>query len=720
MYKVSSYEVRKMDELKGVVRKIIFSADSGGFSVFSLDNSETKKSCTVTINGIAPFAGQRVTLRGCWIKHPRFGMQFKATAFDILEASGSMEAKQFLESGIINGIGPAMAERIIDHFGDQTMDILKNDIDRLLEVNGIGKKSLEKIKISYGEISGLQEIILFLQSVGIPGKFAAEIQKLYGEQTEEVFTNDPYRMVHEISGLSFKDVDKIALAKGISIEDAERITYGINYTIGEALRSGHSCAPKELVFKKAAMLLGLNVETVSTTGEEEIENGHIPSLTYDGTTYIYLPYLYEAETESVYKIKSLLCQKIKQNQELSLSRFERENHITLADKQKEAVNKAMSTGFLIITGGPGTGKTTLIRAIIMCAEQQGLDVKLLAPTGRAAKRLAIASGRDADTIHKALEAEIRDNGSTFFNRNESDQLKEDFIIVDEASMIDISLLYHLLSAVRDHTRVILVGDVDQLPPIGPGNPLKDLIFSEEVPVVRLDHIYRQENGSAIIENAARIRQGEMCVSDDGEFQIISVHSEDEALQYALQICDDERYGVNENKLKMQVLSPMYRGTCGVDYLNQTLQYRLHPTGDTGPGVHFSVGDKVMQKKNDYEKGVYNGDIGLIWAVSDDKIFVHYYDKEIVYEGVERNDIQLAYAVTVHKSQGSEYDTVVFILLPTHQFMLQRNLLYTGVTRARKKTILITTESALKKAIDTEYIALRYTLFKQLLRGEVAV
>lgn len=377
----------------------------------------------------------------------------------------------------------------------------------------------------------------------------------------------------------------------------------------------------------------------------------------------------------------------------------------------------MKSRVLVITGGPGTGKTTLVRAIITAAEQHDLKVHLMAPTGRAAKRLAIASHMDADTIHKALEAEKREDGGTVFSRDESDPLEEDLIIVDEASMMDISLFYHLLSALKEEARLILVGDVDQLPPVGPGTPLKSIIAWGKVPVTKLKHIFRQKEGSGIIENAALIREGNMCIPDEGgEFKILPVWSEEEAFDTVISLCRSLHYGEGKEKMALQVLSPMYRDQCGVDNLNHAIQELVHQK-QIPPGNHFFVGDKVMQKRNDYDKGVYNGDVGIVWSVTDKRIAVSFYDREVVYEKEERNDLQLAYATTVHKSQGSEYDTVILVLLPTQRMMLKRNLLYTGITRAKKTTYLITTEEALAKAVGTVETGRRYSLFFPLLTGE---
>lgn len=705
------------EELRGTVRKIIFSSDDGRFCVFLLEDKESRKIMTAAYRGPAPYVGQPVLLRGCWERHPRFGMQFKCSTLENTKPEETEEIKLFLASGLIDGIGPSMAGRIVDHFGRKTLDVFENRIDDLRQVPGIGRKTLAKIKESYEKVREEQELIMFLQSLGISESFAADIRKRYGEETEDVLSGDPYRMVRDIPGLGFQEVDRIALAKGVDPDDADRVTKGIEYTISRALAQGHACAPESSVFRNASLLLGVTEDIVREAGKESIENGFIPSLVWNDKRYLYLPSFYEAETESALRIKSLLHAEPLGSSRLAVEKFEREKGLTLADRQREAVEKALKSGVLIITGGPGTGKTTLVQAIITAARQFQLKVRLMAPTGRAAKRLSLSSGVEADTIHKALEAELHDSGRTFFNRNESDPLKEDLIIVDEASMMDISLFYHLLCALKEGARLILVGDIDQLPPVGPGSPLKDLIAWGEVPVVRLEHIFRQKEGSGIIDNAARIREGQMCYPDEeGEFLIYYAASEPDAFREIMLLCRDMDYGSEKMKMKMQVLSPMYRGACGVDHLNRAIQELVHDHPVEG-AVHFLPGDKVMQKKNDYDKGVYNGDLGIVWAVDKNKIFVRFDSKEVVYEGEDRNSIQLAYAATVHKSQGSEYDTVILVLLPTQGIMLKRNLLYTGVTRARKKTILISTEDAIARAVSRADTASRYSLFLPLLKGE---
>ncbi len=704
------------ETLEGVVIVVIFHSNDGMYCVFRMKEQQSGSVITVTGQVGVPSAGQKVSIRGCWVRHPRFGMQFRAESMMKALPDSAETMVQYLGSGEIEGIGPAMAKRIVDTFGSRTLDVLENNMEALLEVPGIGRKKLERIRASFDERADSRNMVILLQRAGVPVRFASVLQKTYGEGLRQVLHNEPYRIIKEVSGVTFHMADRIASLEGVSKYDESRILCGIFCVLMEFSQEGHCCVPAVAACQKAAQLLQVDEEMVYSEALAAAEDGEIPSVRWRKQLFLYMPSLYEAETESCYRIKMLLRAPYLGNASLALEKFEREHHITLAEEQRAAVNSAMESGVLIITGGPGTGKTTLIQAILTAAEQNGKKIRLMAPTGRAAKRLSLASGRTADTIHKALEAE-RHGERTFFARNESEPLEEDLIIVDEASMVDMRLFYRLLCALKEGARMILVGDTEQLPPVGPGAPLKDLINWGEVPTVRLARVFRQKEGSGITRNAARILEGREPETDlTGDFRIIHVGSEEEAFHQVMALCQEAGYDGEEQKWDMQVLSPMYKGLCGVDSLNRAIQaYVQQKPAETLSG--FCRGDKVMQTRNNYEKGIYNGDIGIVWSSLPQKVIVQFPDKDVTYEGEEMKELQLAYAVTVHKSQGSEYERVILVLLPSQKRMLQRNLLYTGVTRAKKQTIVVTSGCALTEAVHRYRMAGRCSMLLPLLAGE---
>ena len=700
----------------GTVESIVFVAADDSFCVFKMRLAQQYKSWTLVGNVSAPLVGEEVEVSGTWVEHPRFGRQLRITALRRVRPQSAAGIVRYLGSGLFRGIGPALAKRIVDHFGEETLAVLDTSPERLAEVRGIGETTWRNFAQTYHEVSDLHALTLALEEAGVAERFAAVLQKQYGESALTVLENDPYRLARDVEGFPFRSADALAMHAGMPQDSMDRIEAGVNEVLLRGAERGHSCLKLATLARETARLLRIDEDRIREALGELLEYGVYPVTIVDDTAYVYHLSLYEAETGVAHHIERL--QTVEPltvvGAEMILEKWAAKEEVTLAAEQIQAILAALETGVLVITGGPGTGKTTLVRALLAVVSQARLRTVLAAPTGRAAKRLAETSEQDASTLHKLLEAGLVEDASVF-QRDAQNPLKGDLFIIDEASMLDVSLMYHFLEAVPDHARVIFVGDVDQLPPVGPGNVLRDIIASDTVPVVRLEHIYRQEEGSGIALAAAAIRQGQMPVwRDDVTFIDCA---EEEALEEVLSLCRTLRYADPERQFAMQVLAPMYRGICGVDALNQALQRQAHGyMGKSNRGLQ--VGDKVMQRKNNYEKGVYNGDLGEVYAVGEEHIAVDFRIKNSTYERGELQELQLAYALTVHKSQGSEYETVVLVLLPSQQIMLQRNLVYTAVTRAKSHVYIVGSPAAFKKALRTQHTAGRTSLLRARLTGEI--
>lgn len=717
-----------MEELivRGIAERILFEASDSDYRVFRLHDESDDTTYTVTGHGTKPLVGDRLEVKGHWVQHKRYGRQFAADSWSRVIPESLDGIERFLGSGAVKGMGPALAHRVVAHFGKDTMEILEKDAQRLLEIEGIGPKKLAVITESFYEEKQINDIAYDLEQHGVAGRYAGRLLQKYGDDVKYVLTEEPYRMIQEIDGFGFKTADQIALAYGMDRQSPQRLSAGLAYVLQTMTQNGHVCIPDAELVRRAAFLLQADALGLHDILQDTVDVGQLRTADFEGTVYVYTPEAYEEEEYIADRIREMAEMKplsIKTHVQLFLDRWQDSCHFELADKQREAVEKSLQSGMTVITGGPGTGKTTVVQTIIRLAEQEGLRILLCAPTGRAAKRLAETTQRKAKTIHRLLVPDGYVGKVQSFEYNETKMLPADLVIVDEVSMLDMEMMYHLLNALKPQCRCILVGDADQLPSVGAGAVLHDVIASETVPVVRLDTIFRQKEGGRIVTNAHLINNGRLpVVNEDLEFRFVEIETEaDGATQIgALYRSEVEETG---DEFAVQVLSPMYKDPCGVDNLNQLIQERLNPAipgkGELkGRHMIFRVGDKVMQKHNDYEKGVFNGDIGQIFAVQHDMVYVRYPEQDVKYEGAEIDEITLAYAITVHKSQGSEYHTVIMALVNSHSIMLQRNLFYTAVTRAKRKVILVGTKRAVQTAVQNQRTSRRFTLLIPRLQGEL--
>ncbi len=714
--------------VRGIAERLLFEAPDSDYRVFRLHDEDDDATYTVTGHGTKPLVGDRLEIKGHWVQHKRYGRQFAADGWSRIIPESVDGIERFLGSGAVKGLGPALAHRVVAAFGKDTMKILERDPQRLLEVEGIGPKKLAVITESFYEEKQVNDIAYDLEQHGVAGRYAGRLLQKYGDDVHYVLTEEPYRMIAEIDGIGFKTADQMALAYGMDRQDPQRLSAGLTYVLQTMTQNGHVCIPDAELVRRAAFILQADALGLHDILKEAIEVGQLCTADFQGTVYVYTPEAYEEENYIARRIQDMAAMKplpMKTHVQLFLDRWQDSCHFELADKQREAVEKSLESGMTVITGGPGTGKTTVVQTIIRLAEQEGLRILLCAPTGRAAKRLAETTQRKAKTIHRLLIPDGRQGRIQVFEYNETKLLPADLVIVDEVSMLDMEMMYHLLSALKPQCRCILVGDADQLPSVGAGAVLHDIIASGQVPVVRLDTIFRQQEGGRIVTNAHLINSGRLpVVNEDPEFRFVEIEDEAQGAEKISALYNSELLETGD-KFAVQVLSPMYKNPCGVDNLNQLIQGRFNPPAEgkgelKGKNVIFRVGDKVMQKHNDYEKGVFNGDIGEIFAIQKDMVYVRYPEQDVKYEGQEVDEITLAYAITVHKSQGSEYHTVIMVLVNSHAIMLQRNLFYTAVTRAKRKVILVGSKRAVQTAVQNQRTSRRFTLLIPRLQGELIV
>lgn len=716
-----------MEYITGTVEKITFQSNDGPFVVFRLQAPGFSSAVAVVGKLTAPLVGEEVEVAGEWVEHARFGRQLKADSYRRIAPTSEKGIERFLASGAIKGIGPSLAARMVSHFGRRTLEIIEHYPHRLVEVEGIGTKKAEAIRDAYASQAELREIMLFLEMHGISGGYGARIYAQYGAAAIEILSANPYRLAAEVDGIGFRTADQIAMSLGLGREQPERLAAGIHHALNQTAQAGHCCLPDYILVEETAKLLSVDTVEVALTLKAMLREGSLSVEDKADMTLIYPAWLYQAEkntAERLLRLKAKAKQLPNLNEAETVANWEQQNSVALAEAQREALAASLAYGILVLTGGPGTGKTTTVRGILGVLEQSGLKILLGAPTGRAAKRLSEATGREAMTVHRLLEAAGGKEGAPLFARNEYNPLDADAIIIDEVSMMDIVLTSYLLRAVPEGCRVIFVGDVDQLPAVGPGSVLKDIIRSEAVPVVRLSEVFRQAGESIIVQNAHRINRGSQPqLNGSSDFQFRRIEDSDAVAEAIVSLCAKELSEEGFDVLReVQVLSPMHRQTCGVENLNRLLQEALNGAAVdkaalTSLNQTFRTGDKVMQMKNNYEKGVFNGDIGFIQAINEGQLYVRFPDNDVVYEAGELGELHLAYAMSVHKSQGSEYPVVVMPLVAGHHIMLQRNLLYTAVTRAKQKVIILGGQAALNTALMNDRTKRRYTLLAERLRGE---
>lgn len=708
-----------MEYLKGIVERITYSNSENGFSVIRLKTENKEELVTVvgTLPSLNP--GTQLMLKGDWKTDSKYGKQFSVKSYKELMPSTLTGIEKYLGSGLIKGIGPVYAKKIIKKFGLSTIDIIEKTPDRLSEIEGIGEKRLEMIKSGWDEQKEIKNVMIFLQSHGISTTFAVKIFKRYGKKSVEILKENPYRLADDIWGIGFKSADKIAENMGFEPFSYSRCRSGFFYILNEASNSGHCYLTREEITEEAQKLLDI---------DEEVINDHLLTAVRDESLIndngcIYLPPMLFSEIAVSKKIKEITnypgIYSPTGVQEI-IEKIEKEEKISYDIIQKEAIEKVVSSKFMVLTGGPGTGKTTTTLGIIKVFQQMGAEVVLAAPTGRAAKRLSETTRMEAKTIHRLLEFKPGEG----YKKNPDNQIKGDILIIDESSMIDLLLMHNLLKAVPVTMNILLVGDVDQLPSVGAGNVLKDIINSKRIEVVKLERIFRQAENSEIIMNAHRINKGlfpELKSGRDSDFFFIQEEEPEKVVEIINDLCTRRipKYYKVDPLNDIQVLAPMQRGETGAQNLNRVLQKSLNKNtqGLEQGGHSYYPGDKVMQIKNNYDKGVFNGDIGIISNINfEDRIInVHFDHTDAVYESADFDELVLAYAVTVHKSQGSEYKVVIAPLTTQHYMMLQRNLLYTCVTRAKKIMILVGTKKAIFLAVKNNNITKRNTRLGEFLK-----
>jgi exodeoxyribonuclease V alpha subunit len=716
-------------DLQGQIERVTYTSEESGFTIAKLRVNGHSDLVTVVGNLLGPVPGETLKIRGEWARHPKYGEQFKVLQYKTAVPASVYGIQKYLGSGLIKGIGPVMAKRIVNRFGVKTLELIEKDIGKLSLVEGIGEKRIRMIKKAWDEQKEIRDVMLFLQSHGVSSGFATKIFKQYGDRSIEIVKRNPYRLATDIFGIGFLSADRIAEKLGFAKDCQIRAEAGILYVLQQLAEDGHVFYPYERLVEKSQEILQVDREVISRACAAIALDKRVTFEDLDrelaefrqNHKAVYLPKFHAAETGIAAMMTRLLNspKAIRQvDSDKAIAWVQKQLSITLARNQTQAVRSAIANKVMVITGGPGTGKTTIINAILKIFAKLRIKIKLAAPTGRAAKRMTEATGHEAKTIHRMLEYSLQKGG---FQRNEKRPLEADLVIIDEASMVDTVLMYHLLRALPPGTTFILVGDVNQLPSVGAGNVLRDMIASGAVPVVELNEIFRQARESAIVVSAHKINQGLLPSLRPGspidDFYFIEQEEPEEALRIILELVKTRiprRFGFQALD-DIQVLTPMHKGTLGAENLNIELQRALNP-GEEGivrGNRSLRVNDKVMQIKNNYDKEVFNGDIGRIDRIDLESqvVTVAFEGWKVPYDFSECDEIVLAYAVSVHKSQGSEYPAVVIPVHTQHYLLLQRNLIYTAVTRGKRLVVMVGTKKALAIGIKNDRMERRYTYLK---------
>ena len=715
------------DEIEGILENIVFRNDENGYSVVRIKPSDSIRKIVATGNLIGVNIGEKLLLKGNWIIHPEYGQQFQVVSYQVEQPVTSEGIVKFLSSSLIKGIGPRTAEKIVKVFRERTLEVIEKEPDKLETVEGIGRAKREMIEKGWREQKEIKNIMIFLQQYNINTTLALKIYKTYGDESFQVLRSNPYRLTEDIYGIGFKTADKIAQNLGITQNSEHRIQAALKYLVLQFSEDGHCFARREELLLRSEELLAVSRNEI----EKELKLMLARGILLADEDAIYYPAYFYSERKAADRLKALISLKSSQLSQFRTLDWEKvfnwlyeKRQIKYTALQEQAIRECLTNKVTLLTGGPGTGKSTITAALTSIMEAKKLKLILGAPTGRAARRLTELTGHPAQTIHRLLEFSWQDGLQ--FRRNEGNPLEAALIIIDEASMLDTMMLHHLLKAVQNDTHLVLIGDVDQLPSMGAGYVLNDIINSGSVPVVRLDQIFRQKSDSMIITNAHRIRQGirPLFSQDKGDFFFFGTDNPSKTTETVLQLVTEkipQKFGFDPIN-QIQVLAPMYKGEMGINELNRQLQEALNPCIDKDKDLTFGekiyrIKDRVIQLKNNYEKDVFNGDLGIITDIDKESQTVKItFDNRIVdYEFYELDQITHSYAISIHKSQGSEFPVVVIPLLMQHYIMLQRNLLYTGISRARQLVVLVGSIQAIDVALRNNTIIKRNTKLADLLR-----